>query len=77
MPQQQQTEAEAFVEERRAHIKNMQLTEREWRTVHNALSVFQSQYGTIRDTEYAAKRRKEIQELMDKVRDNFIRTDGI
>lgn len=24
MPQQQQTEAEAFVEERRAHIKNMQ-----------------------------------------------------
>jgi ketopantoate reductase len=43
----------------------IKLTEKEWRTIHNALAVFQC---TTRD----AQRRKEVQELMDKVRDEAI-----
>ena len=48
------------------------LTAQEWRTVHNALSIYQSQMGSITMTDLAARRRVEIQQLMDKIRDNFI-----
>lgn len=53
------------------------LTEHEWRTIHNALAIYQGQFGTISSTPYTIKKREEIQRLMDKVRDNHIRTDTI
>ena len=40
------------------------LTESEWRTIHNALSVYQVQA--------TARLKPILQELMDKVRDNYI-----
>jgi hypothetical protein len=48
------------------------LTEQEWRTIHNALSHFQATTGDITDSEWAADRRIMLQQLMDKIRDNFI-----
>ncbi len=41
------------------------LTESEWRTIHNALVVYQC---TTRD----ATRRQQLQTLMDKIRDEYI-----
>lgn len=52
----------------------VEFTEREWRAIHNALATYQSQY---KNSEFALKRRKELQDLMNKIRDNFIQTDYI
>ena len=48
------------------------LSTEEWRTIHNALSVYQCQIGSIHDTEWAQNRRAQLQQLMDKIRDNYI-----
>ena len=48
------------------------LSEAEWRTIHNALSVYQSTFGSITNTEWAIAQRSKLQQLMDKIRDNFI-----
>ena len=56
----------------------MELTEREWRTIHNALAVYQAQthlFGKSYKINYEQK-RAEIQCLMDKIRDNFIQPQG-
>ena len=45
-------------------------TTEEWRTIHNALSVYQCQFGSVALTDYAIKNR--LQLLMDKIRDNCI-----
>ncbi len=47
--------------------KRGQLTETEWRTIHNALSVYQNQGGFVMEGP-----RKRLQQLMDKIRDNYI-----
>jgi len=41
------------------------LTTQEWRTVHNALAVYQCSFREI-------QKRRELQLIMDKIRDNFI-----
>jgi hypothetical protein len=41
------------------------LTEEEWRTIHNALAIYQCGYRQHDD-------RQRIQQLMDKVRDYYI-----
>lgn len=48
------------------------LTEEEWRTIHNALSVYQNQFGSVFLTKYAINKKQELQKLMDKVRDEYI-----
>jgi len=48
-----------------------QLTETEWRTIHNALSIYQ-----IRERRFGQRRVDEIQQLMDKIRDKFIAQKG-
>jgi hypothetical protein len=45
------------------------LTEREWRMIHNALSVHQSQFVKFDPKHLMVG---QIQQLMDKVRDNYI-----
>ena len=51
-----------------------QLTDFEWRKIHNALAYYQCQVGSFTDTlsDWAIAERKWIQQLMDKVRDNHI-----
>jgi hypothetical protein len=49
------------------------LSSEEWRMVHNGLSMYQSTFGSIHDSEYAAAQRAKLQQLMDKIRDNFIK----
>jgi len=48
----------------------MELNENEWRTIHNALAVYQCSSFTGDHAQ-----RKSIQQLMDKIRDNFIARD--
>jgi hypothetical protein len=50
------------------------LNEQEWREIHNALSLVQSLTGDIAhlDPNYVFRRRHALQQLMDKVRDNYI-----
>ena len=50
------------------------LSDDEWRAIHNALSVYQCSFvvDQLQETAYVITKRKEIQQLMDKVRDNYI-----
>jgi hypothetical protein len=54
----------------------MHLTESEWRMIHNALSVYQSTFGSITESEWAQLQRVKIQQLMNKIRDNQIARGG-
>jgi len=46
-----------------------QLTEAEWRTIHNALAVYQCEFAST-------GQRQIIQRVMDKVRDNIAETEN-
>ena len=53
------------------------LTEQEWRTIHNSLSVYQHHFEQAAGYPSHPERVKQIQQLMDKVRDNFISDHAI
>ena len=48
------------------------LSEKEWRTIHNALSAYQSTFGSVFLTDYTIEKKQELQQLMDKIRDHYI-----
>lgn len=48
------------------------LTEEEWRMIHNALAAAQSTVHWLAP-ERERRRRQQYQQLMDKVRDNYIK----
>jgi hypothetical protein len=50
----------------RVHVNEPSMSEDEWRMIHNALSVYQNTLF------HRVELRKELQQLMDKVRDNHI-----
>lgn len=48
------------------------LDEHEWRTIHNALSIMQAQTGSVEMPIWVTNEIQRLQDLMDKIRDNYI-----